>query len=245
MFTFPTFGLITKNNNTPEGLEKDKLKSTIVRFLAQEGKTQELVSFLTGQNTPEDIKILIPTHIENGECAQARALLNTMDIGQEENKQFFKLYDVLTTLCETERGKTEINPIEREIIKNVKESETYVSVNAESMLVELDKQTKLRKPERMISVQEFNIQKSENKQFKKDKTMLNVYPNPSEDGNVIFTIDNDNIGKLIVSDLLGKLYEAKELNKNTYTISNLPRGVYVVQCLSDLGVNERIQLIVK
>jgi hypothetical protein len=246
-------GLITKNNNTPEGPEKDLLKSEIIRILAQEGNKQALIDFISQQgNLPENVMILIPTHIENGDCAQARALLNVFDRSTADKENFFKLYDVLTALCETERGKTEINPIEREIIKNVKESETYVSVNAEALLLELNKKSELRKAERIFVPQGMMTQNTSNLANEKQKivekqAILTIYPNPSETGKINISIKNDKNGQIIISDAVGRVYFEKNIIDNNYSdiTTDLPKGFYVIKYTDLDGKIETSQIYVK
>lgn len=214
-----------------------------------------LFTFFIQANTPEDVKILIPTHIENGECAQARALLNTIDIGQEENKQFVKLYDVLTSLCEASEdeageGGVVVSEEQEARINEVSTTETQVSVHAASFLAQLHKTTIKRTPERIIVPQGMMFQNSNNENkfegLMEEKTsFLHVYPNPSEEQIVVSNTNKTN-SEIIISDALGRIHFNGNLNEaNLYQLTlSLTKGMYVVKQITEDGkVNTKSILI--
>jgi hypothetical protein len=213
---------------------KRSLKAEVIRLLAQEGNKQALLDFITQQaNTPEDVNILIPTHIENGDCQQARALLNVYDRSTTEKDNFFKLYDVLTSLCETGRGRAEISATERATLQDVEASETFVAVNAESMLAEVDQIGKIRVPERVGGFRGSVDNFIPNNNLEND---LTIYPNPSEE-QIVVSNSNKTNSEIIISDALGRVHFNGDLNEaNLYHLTlSLNKGMYVVKQITEGG----------
>lgn len=74
---------------------------------------------------------------------------------------------------------------------------------------------------------------------------LKVYPNPSSDKVMIEKINNGNIAKISISNLLGAgRYENSIEEKISFNTDNLPAGIYLVKGLSDDGQIQEVQQLV-
>jgi Spondin_N/Secretion system C-terminal sorting domain len=78
-------------------------------------------------------------------------------------------------------------------------------------------------------------------------TSIKVFPNPSEDGTV--TISNTNsIDNIVIFDILGKevlRFNNKGIEEETYDISNLTSGTYIIRLIDANGSIDHEKLLVK
>jgi hypothetical protein len=229
----------------PPGLEKEVVKAELIREFADAGNTQALVSLLTSTNTPNDLEVLIPTHLDNIECAQARALLNLMDRPTLEKENFFRLFSILTSLCEDGRMEGDLSLAERNTIEEISESETAVAVKAQVVLASIEKRSIERIPQ---LDEEFSAMMIQNdvQNLPQSSVQLMIYPNPA-DNKVNITWDTATKGRLLVVDALGRNQlnlEVDETNQKK-TLSGLQTGVYIVKFTPYEGDAITKQLFVK
>ena len=241
-------GLFLEFDNLPPGLEKEKVKGELVRRLAQEEDVQSLVTFLTTGAVPDDMRILIPTHIHRNECGEARALLNTMNLGSFENQEFYALFDVLTTLCETDRALEEMTPSEKQIVESVANSNSTSATHAQSVLTDLNKTQIVRFPEQVpyntaMIINEDKI--AAPVQQNKNPT-INLYPNPSN-GDLTLELETASIGQVQIFDALGRIVMVFDLNETStkYEINQLPKGVYTLLIYYQNGLIETNRILVE
>ena len=76
--------------------------------------------------------------------------------------------------------------------------------------------------------------------FEQEK--ISVYPNPS---NSIFNIENDNITKIEVYDLVGKLIlkQENEFGVSSFDLNQYPAGIYLIKILNKNNQSNTIKLI--
>lgn len=78
------------------------------------------------------------------------------------------------------------------------------------------------------------------------ETEFTIYPNPAN-GEFKVHFKNGINGRMKIKDMLGRVYQAIDLNKSklSYTISNLPKGVYILEVIMSNGRTElkRIEVI--
>lgn len=76
--------------------------------------------------------------------------------------------------------------------------------------------------------------------FEQEK--INIYPNPS---NGIFNIENDNITKIEIFDLVGKLIlkQENEFGVSSFDLNQYPAGIYLIKILNKNNQSNTIKLI--
>ncbi len=232
-------------NNTPAGQEKDRLKSDLIRGYVKEGRTEDVIALLTESNQPEDVKLLIPTHLDRGECNQARALMNTLDRTTVEGDDFFKLYDILSSLCETGRGRSELTAAEKQQLREISERPTLVSTMAESVLLSLKGNSADRFAERMdLPMQTAMDMQEQDLTAREAKELIVVYPNPSS-GEITIKAPKATSGSVMITDQLGRIHFEASVDQNQPQISTaLKQGVYIVKFVDAEGNVETKQLFI-
>jgi hypothetical protein len=115
---------------TPPGQDKDILKGDLIREFAQAGNPQALVAILTSTNAASDIEVLIPTHLDKGECPQARALLANMERDNFDKENAFRFFDILTRVCESDRINDELTLDEKAVVEEISLSDSRLAVQA-------------------------------------------------------------------------------------------------------------------
>ena len=75
-----------------------------------------------------------------------------------------------------------------------------------------------------------------------NKKKINIYPNPS---NGIFNIENDNITKIEIFDLVGKLIlkQENEFGVSSFDLNQYPAGIYLIKILNKNNQSNTIKLI--
>ncbi len=240
-------GLQQDLNNTPPGLGRDKIKGELIRSLAQEGNVQDLVTILTSEALPEDMKIVIPTHIQRKEFSQARVLLNNLDQSNFENQKYFELFDVLTFIGETDRELDQIYGSEKLVIENIANSGTHVSTQAQAILAELSKSYYIRFPEMIPANSAMIISSNENtREAVIDLKSFTVYPNPGEgDVTIEFSELQQASGQLI--DAMGRSIRTLHFDGNSskYELNNIAQGIYTLAIQYVNGTLETQRVVIK
>jgi hypothetical protein len=240
-------GLQQDFENTPPGLNRDKIKGELIRNLAHEGNVQQLVTILTSEALPEDKKIIIPTHIQRKEFSEARLLLNTLDQSNLENQKFYELFDILTSIGETERELDEITVFEKLVIENVANSNTEVSIKAEATLAGLYNSHYIRFPEMIPANSAMMISDDGNINEENVNTRnFTVYPNPGEsDVTIQFVEVKQASGQLV--DAMGRIIRTLQFDGNSskYELLNLAQGVYTFAIQYSNGSIETQRIVIK
>lgn len=231
---------------TPPGLQRDKFKGELIRSLAQNGDIQELVTFLTSEALPEDMKIVIPTHIQRKEFTEARTLLNAVDQNDDENQKFVQLFDVLTTIGETERELDQMTDSEKLIIEMIANSGAQVSIQAQALLAELSNTQYTRFPEMIPSSSAMIISSNEEELNPLRNESLNsfeIFPNPSQ-GDVTIQSNSENNFSINIYDYSGRNVFTSNSNDGKIKVSGLSTGVYTVEINNFEGSKEIKKLFV-
>ena len=72
-------------------------------------------------------------------------------------------------------------------------------------------------------------------------TLVSVYPNPSQDGNVTVAFANTEPKDIVVCDISGKIIrKAGEVVANRYTLSGLQGGIYILKVIDNTNNQSRI-----
>lgn len=213
-----------------------------IRRLQEEGSIQDLISFVSGGQVPENVYLLIPTLIERGDCAQARLKLELLVNNSKENAAFLTLYEVLTTLCEGKRELAQLNALEHQQIKDISEGDTRVSVHAQAVLSALNEKAYLRIAEKALNQSGMQIQST--KQEEKTQILVfEVYPNPSA-GDITIDFKQEKSGNLLITDAMGRIIFSKSVNNEKTQETNLSQGIYLVQFTDAMGNIERKQVFI-
>lgn len=213
-----------------------------IRRLQEEGNISGIVNLLTNGSMPEDVYLVIPTLLERGDCATARLKLASVDLNTNEGQAYFSLFNVLTTLCEGNRNIDEMTANESQQIKQVSESNTRVSVHAQSVLAQLNEKAYLRVAERLNTNK--SLSKHQQNIISEIENSFSVYPNPSN-SEITIVIGKQKSGTLVVADAMGRMV----LNENIIEVerfkTNLSQGIYVIQFTDLKGNVERKQVIIQ
>lgn len=214
----------------PPGLKRKKVKGEYVRRLAQDGNVQELINFLVNEGDIKDRKVLIPTHLQRNEFIEARNELNLLDQTTFENQKYYELFNVLTFIGEDGRELESILPAEKLVIEGIASTNTQVSIQAQSVLAELEKSAYIRFPEQVMPTPSAIMLNNENTVEAADKSIkVSVYPNPSE-GDVLVEFDVASICTGDLLDATGRLVHSFKMdgNKRIYELNSLSNGVYML-----------------
>jgi hypothetical protein len=219
-------------------------KITILTFLLG-------INFLVAGNELQDLEILIPTYLDNGTCNHARAILNAMERPNAEKENLFKFYSLLTDLCDSGRTEKDMTLSEKEILLEVVDSQTKISILAEGVFANIGNYSIDRFPV-SLNPSTSNRMIQNNNQFEvkdENKNLSNlefiVYPNPNN-GNANIRFENANSGKIVVSDISGKItFQSEFIEQVEVKLENLNSGVYLVKFTNEFGFEKSKKLIVK
>lgn len=163
-----------------------------------------------------------------------------------ENQKFVQLFDVLTTIGETERELDQMTDSEKLIIEMIANSGAQVSIQAQALLAELSNTQYIRFPEMIPSSSAMIISSNEVIEAQEKAMNITVYPNPSE-SDVVVKFDEAKEATGYVVDAIGRivitlLFDGKS---NNYSINNLAEGIYTLSIRYNDGTNESQRIIIK
>lgn len=226
-------------------VELDLLRNELIRLKLKNGQKPEAIEILKNAADVEAKKQLAEIYLGDGELELSRAMLDTImqdTASLIESAEYTKLLNELITVKENNITIQEIDALTEQKVREVAESQTFISANAEAVLNHTGKgnyKHHIHKGNnaRSIAIDASNEENNYITEFPKEE-YLDIYPNPSTTGKL--TIDynfTDNTDKdFIISDITGKvIYKSILIGKNNNSIINnlkISSGIYYYKVLS-------------
>ncbi len=241
--------LLNDFNLTPNGANKIAKKNALINVLNNEEQGQVLRQVLSTSEETTDFNILIPTLIEDEEYAEARMQLSNFQRTDNEKEQFFRFYDILTNLGETNRSRREITALEKQVIAEISAASVLVSIHAESLLLDIMQSSVSRIPENVQLSSGMRLANNSSNETEETEIIAEsrfiVYPNPSE-GEINVKFSKESTGNITIIDALGRIqFEAQLLEDNYKEFkTHLNNGIYILKHTDVNGLVETKQIVI-
>jgi len=96
--------------------------------------TDSIIAYLETQRDLINKKQLVQAYLVANQCKKAKILLGQLPQENDEDKNFYNFYNLLSDLCVSEKTYFELTSAQKQTVREIAESETSVSVNAQAIL---------------------------------------------------------------------------------------------------------------
>lgn len=230
-----------KIDRTPEPKEKQRLKDKLVRKHLEKGESAKAEHFLANEHIPDVNKIRVAYFLDRKEFAKCQQVLDSIPQNNNENIRFHQLYQMQVNLCVSGRQINEMTPTEKQVVMDVANSSTKVSVNAESILAMVDKSTYTRIPETIPNSNNARLANNNDAENTITKPILDCFPNPFNRSFIVeYHLPNHSEnGQVVIYDIItGRTVKTIPVKKKLHSVvfdnTGFKPGMYVVQ-LKDSG----------
>lgn len=154
----------------------------------------------------------------------------------------------MTSIGEEGRLLDQILPSERQMIESVANAGAKVSVQAQAILSDLDKDQILRFPQQLPNYNspENVVQYDLPQLMEQGEQKTTVYPNPSN-GHITIDFAGQNAESIHVFDQTGRLVMTLAIldNQNAFDLSDLTGGIYTLVIVPESETIQILQIIVE
>ncbi|OFX19021.1 MAG: hypothetical protein A2033_15140 [Bacteroidetes bacterium GWA2_31_9] len=221
--------------------ELDLLRNELIRIKLKNGQKPEAIEILKEADNVEAKKQLAEIYFGDEQLELSRAMLDTImqDTAQSaliESAEYTKLMNELITVKENNISIHEIDALTEQKVREVAESQTFISANAEAVLNHTGKGNYKHYIHKGNNARSLLI--SHNDDVNNDifgvveEEFLSIYPNPTTTDKLTIQYNFiDSISRnFTISDIAGKIIYRSTLNadNNSYEINrlNFPSGLY-------------------
>ncbi len=213
-----------------------------------------VIAYLETQTDLINKKQLVQAYLVANQCKEAKILLGQLPQENNEDINFYNFYNLLTDLCVSEKTYFELTSAQEQTVREIAESETSVSVNAQAILsmVYNEKFPEIIEELKFIVDLRNAPQQGEplGDQITKQIQFVKIYPNPAENTITIelsAELDNENISVEIYNYLGQKIifYNFAGDLLNTLDVSDLSNGIYIFKILVGNKIIAREKVVIE
>ncbi len=216
--------------------------------------TDSIIAYLETQRDLINKKQLVQAYLVANQCEKAKILLGQLPQENDEDKNFYNFYNLLSDLCVSEKSYFELTSAQEQTVREIAKSETSVSVNAQAILSlvynekfpEIIEELKFIVDLRNAPQQGETLGDNITKQIQ----FVKIYPNPAENTITIelsAELDNKNISVEIYNYLGQKIifYNFAGDLLNTLDVSDLSNGIYIFKILVGNKIIAREKVVIE
>ena len=237
--------------------QKDIAENELMRQYLNDTTINGIDSIIAYLETQRDLinkKQLVQAYLVANQCEKAKILLEQLPQENDEDKNFYNFYNLLSDLCVSEKTYFELTSAQEQTVREIAKSETSVSVNAQAILSmvynekfpEIIEELKFIVDLRNAPQQGETLGDNITKQIQ----FVKIYPNPAENTITIelsAELDNKNISVEIYNYLGQKIifYNFAGDLLNTLDVSDLSNGIYIFKILVGNKIIAREKVVIE
>ena len=237
--------------------QKDIAENELMRQYLNDTTINGIDSIIAYLETQRDLinkKQLVQAYLVANQCEKAKILLEQLPQENDEDKNFYNFYNLLSDLCVSEKTYFELTSAQEQTVREIAKSETSVSVNAQAILSmvynekfpEIIEELKFIVDLRNAPQQGETLGDNITKQIQ----FVKIYPNPAENTITIelsAELDNKNISVEIYNYLGQKVifYNFAGDLLNTLDVSDLSNGIYIFKILVGNKIIAREKVVIE
>ena len=238
---------------TQKGIAENELMRQYLNDTTING-TDSIIAYLEMQTDLINKKQLVQAYLVANLCEKAKILLGQLPQENDEDKNFYNFYNLLSDLCVSEKSYFELTSAQEQTVREIAKSETSVSVNAQAILSlvynekfpEIIEELKFIVDLRNAPQQGETLGDNITKQIQ----FVKIYPNPAENTITIelsAELDNKNISVEIYNYLGQKImfYNFAGNLLNTLDVSDLSIGIYIFKILVGNKIIAREKVVIE
>lgn len=218
----------------------------IVSLYAEADSMPDLIHYLVDSLGGKDyVKLAIGTALQYDTVEWARAILDNLELEDENDTVFYDYYDVAVTLAENSLTWFGMNETQKNKVRELSLLDYEVSVNAQAVLTLVDDSIYFRIPE--MAIDSSGKWDGEQPQLTQEQTgeesnelkNISVYPNPSSNSfNVNYLLEKEASEiRIEVYDLTGRTILFSKTGKTSGGNINLDfgecLGIYILRMFAD------------